>query len=217
MGTDNEQVEDRLSVFDDEPDINDWVEIFSGAFLAMLGMYFLMNPGDVVRVDVMQWFSAAMISVGAIWAGHGLKDMAVKEIRHSIVVLDSAHHDSGIDLGLIRDVLVNPAEYQSFLLQAYEEAYEDGIITEKEMAELSALQEALGLSDDEAAKIAARAAINLALKDGSVGENELKIIMDAAKAAKVSKKNCEKIMAALEDGKLDEEEEKMLSELLSSM
>ncbi|MBT3772438.1 MAG: hypothetical protein HOE92_04170 [Euryarchaeota archaeon] len=217
MGTDNEQVEDRLSVFDDEPDINDWVEIFSGAFLAMLGMYFLMNPGDVVRVDVMQWFSAAMISVGAIWAGHGLKDMAVKEIRHSIVVLDSAHHDTGIDLGLIRDVLVNPAEYQSFLLQAYEEAYEDGIITEKEMAELSALQEALGLSDDDAAKIAARAAINLALKDGSVAENELKIIMDAAKAAKVSKKNCEKIMAALEDGKLDEEEEKMLSELLSNM
>lgn len=217
MGTDDEQVEDRLSVFDDEPDINDWVEIFSGAFLAMLGMYFLMNPGEVVRAEVMQWFSAAMISVGAIWAGHGLKDMAVKEIRHSIVVLDSAHKDSGIDLGLIRDVLVNPKEYQSFLLQAYEEAYEDGIITEKEMAELSALQEALGLSDEDAAKIAARAAINLALKDGSVGENELLIIMDAAKSANISKENREKIEAALEDGKLDEEEEEMLNELLSKM
>lgn len=218
MGTDmDEQVDDRLSVFDGEPDINDWVEIFSGAFLAMLGMYFLVYPGDVVRPEIMQWFSAAMISVGAIWAGHGLKDMAVKEIRHSIVMLDSSSADSGIDLGLIRDVLINPKEYHTFLLQAYEEAYEDGIITDEEMKELSALQEALGLSDDEAALIAARAAINSALKDGQISENELALIIDVAKTAKVSKKNRDKISSALEDGKLDEEEQKMLNDLLDAV
>ena len=47
------------------------------------------------------------------------------------------------DHGLIRDVLLNPEAYRDFLLDAYREAWEDGIITEDEMEELRSFQSAL--------------------------------------------------------------------------
>ena len=34
-------VEERLSVFDDEPDLNDWVEVMCGAAMAVLGIFHL--------------------------------------------------------------------------------------------------------------------------------------------------------------------------------
>ena len=30
-------IEERLAVFDDEPDLNDWVEVMCGAAMAVLG------------------------------------------------------------------------------------------------------------------------------------------------------------------------------------
>ena len=101
-----------------------------------------------------------MVAAGAVWAGHGLKDMAVKEMRRSAAMMElsaSSSSSSSIDHGLIRDVLLNPDAYKEFLTKAYEEAWDDGIITEEELAELKQFQSALGISDEEAENISKKA------------------------------------------------------------
>ncbi|HIB59353.1 MAG TPA: hypothetical protein EYO42_02195 [Candidatus Poseidoniales archaeon] len=212
----HEIVEARLSVFDDEPDLNDWVEIFSGALMAMIGLYFLLNPGTS-GTQFMQWFSSAVFAIGAVWAGHGLKDMAVKEIRRSIAVLEATGRQDTVDYGLIRDVLLHSDQYKKFLLEAYERAYEDGIISDEEHDELQAIQAALGMTDEEAAWVATRAAINLAIRDGKISDDEMALITDAATRAKLSKKDITAISGALEDGKLDDAEKDMLNDLLGKI
>jgi hypothetical protein len=209
-------IEARLSVFDDEPDLNDWVEIFSGALMAMIGLFFLLNPGTS-GTEFMQWFSSAVVAIGAVWAGHGLKDMAVKEIRRSIAVLEATGRQDSVDYGLIRDVLTHPGQYKRFLLEAYERAFEDGVISDDELVELQAIQTALGLSDEEAAMLATRAAINSAIRDGKVSDDELALITDAASKAKLNKADIATITKALEDGKIDDSEKEMLNELLGKV
>ena len=212
----HEIIEARLSVFDDEPDLNDWVEIFSGALMAIIGLYFLLNPGNN-GTQFMQWFSSAVFAIGAVWAGHGLKDMAVKEIRRSIAVLEATGRQDTVDYGLIRDALLHSNQYKKFLLEAYERAFEDGIISDEEHDELQAIQAALGMSDEEAALVATRAAINSAIRDGKVSDDEMALITDAATKAKLSKKDLTAISGALEDGKLDDEEKDMLNDLLGKI
>ena len=72
-------VEDRLSVFDDEPDLNDWVEVMCGAAMAVLGIFHLIEPGDLVDENIMRWFAAAVVAAGSMgWAwskGHGSEKM----------------------------------------------------------------------------------------------------------------------------------------------
>ena len=180
-------VEERLAVFDDEPDLNDWVEVMCGAAMAVLGIFHLVEPGNLVDPDVMRWFAAAIVAAGAVWAGHGLKDMAVKEVRRSIAVLETADADAGgIDTGLIRDVLLNQEAYKDFLVQAYESAWEDGVISKEELAELKSFQEALGISDEEAAGMSVKAAIKSAASDGEISAEEAKAIDEAAREAKMS-------------------------------
>ena len=53
-------VEERLAVFEDEPDLNDWVEVMCGAAMAVLGIFHLIEPGELVNPDVMRWFAAAV-------------------------------------------------------------------------------------------------------------------------------------------------------------
>ena len=179
-------VEERLSVFDDEPDLNDWVEVMCGAAMVVLGVFHLVEPGTLVDPDIMRWFAAAVVAAGAVWAGHGLKDMGVKEVRRSIALLDMVNNDTGVDTGLIRDVLLNQDAYKEFLVQAYESAWEDGVITKEELQELKSFQEALGISDEEAADLNVNAAINSAAADGEITPDEAKSIETAAKAAKMS-------------------------------
>lgn len=179
-------VEERLSVFDDEPDLNDWVEVMCGAAMVVLGVFHLVEPGELVDANVMRWFSAAIVAAGAVWAGHGLKDMAVKEVRRSIALLDMTEGASGVDTGLIRDVLLNQEAYRDFLLHAYESAWEDGVITEEELKELKSFQEALGISDEDAATMNVQAAIKSAAADGEISDAEAKSIDAAAKAANMS-------------------------------
>ena len=175
-------IEDRLSVFDDEPDLNDWVEVMCGAAMAVIGIFHLVQPGELVDPDIMRWFAAAVVAAGAVWAGHGLKDMAVKEVRRSIAILELSEISSseGPNHGLIRDVLLNPEEYKSFLLEAYNSAWEDGIITEQELEELKSFQTALGISDEDAAKMNMDAAISSAAKDGDISEDEESMIKKIA-------------------------------------
>ena len=149
-------IEQRLSVFSDEPDLNDWFEVMCGAGMAVLGLFHLVTPGELVDPDLMRWFAAAVVAAGAVWAGHGLKDMAVKEMRRSNAMMEltgSPNSSGSVDHGLIRDVLLNPDAYKEFLTQAYEEAWEDGIITETELTNLKRFQSALGISDEAAESI----------------------------------------------------------------
>ena len=185
-------VEERLSVFDDEPDLNDWVEVMCGAAMAVLGIFHLVEPGNLVDPNVMRWFAAAVVAAGAVWAGHGLKDMAVKEVRRSIAVLDMADESGGVDTGLIRDVLMNQEAYRDFLVHAYEAAWEDGVITEAELKELKSFQTALGISDEEAADLNVKAAIKSAASDGEISPEEAASISDAAKAANMSEEDVTK-------------------------
>ena len=185
-------VEERLSVFDDEPDLNDWVEVMCGAAMAVLGIFHLVEPGNLVDPNVMRWFAAAVVAAGAVWAGHGLKDMAVKEVRRSIAVLDMADESGGVDTGLIRDVLMNQQAYRDFLVHAYEAAWEDGVITEAELKELKSFQTALGISDEEAADLNVKAAIKSAASDGEISPEEAASISTAAKAANMSEEDVTK-------------------------
>lgn len=184
-------VEERLAVFDDEPDLNDWVEVMCGAAMAVLGIFHLIQPGELVDPDVMRWFAAAVVAAGAVWAGHGLKDMAVKEVRRSIAILDMSQNDDGPDHGLIRDVLLNPQAYSDFLLESYAAAWEDGIITEEELEELRSFQEMLGITDEDAADMNLKAAVKSASKDGEITEEEEAALK---KAAKKAKKDGEKVV-----------------------
>ena len=177
-------VEERLSIFDDEPDLNDWVEVMCGAAMAVLGIFHLIEPGELVDENIMRWFAAAVVAAGAVWAGHGLKDMAVKEVRRSIAILDMSESvDAGPNHGLIRDVLLNPGTYRDFLLKAYDDAWEDGVITEEELNELKSFQAALGISDEDAARMNVEAAMRSAAKDGEITEEEKSSIKIAAKDA----------------------------------
>lgn len=211
MGSNDALVDERLSVFDDEADLNDWFEVIAGSLMAVIGIFQLISPGNLVDPDVMRWFAAAVTVSGIIWAAHGLKDMAIKEVRKSIVLLEMGSKQGSIDYGLIRDVILNPDAYTEFLVKEYENAFADGVITDKELEELKAIQTALGISDEDAAKMAVKSAIKSALADGKVTDDEKVMIVNAAEGLSKAKKN--KLNKALESGEITEEVEKILKSL----
>ena len=207
----------RLALFDDEPDINDWFEVALGAAMITMGLHQLFNPGGLFETGVMQWLGAAVVAMGFILLGHGIKDMLLKEVRASIVRLDMDAGSDSIDYGLIRDVLLHPDKYQQLLYDAYEMAYADGILTDEEMAELSALARVLQVPERSAARMATRAAIESALADDHVSEAELDLIVGAARPLGLSDAELARIVEALRDHDLDAEERAMLDEMLGSI
>ena len=204
-------VDERLSIFEDEPDLNDWFEVICGSLMAVIGIFQLISPGNLVDPDVMRWFAAAISVSGILWAAHGLKDMAIKEVRKSIVLLEMGSKQGSVDYGLIRDVILNPETYAEFLVKEYENAYADGVITDKELDELKTIQKALGISDEDAAKMAVRSAVRSALADGKVSDEEREMIDNAAKSLSKTKRG--KLSKALDSGKITEEVEKILQSL----
>ncbi len=215
-GADSTQNElsSRLALFDDEPDINDWFEVAIGAAMIKMGLHQLFNPGGLFETGVMQWLGAAVVAMGLILLGHGIKDMLLKEIRSSIVRLDMDGTSESIDYGLIRDVLLHPDKYQQLLYDAYEMAYADGILTDEEMSELSALARVLQVPERSAARMATRAAIESALEDDHVSEAELDLIVGAARPLGLDDAQLTRIVEALRDHDLDKEERGMLDEML---
>ena len=211
-----EELASRLSLFDDEPDINDWFEVALGAAMITMGLHQLFNPGGLFEVGVMQWLGAAVVALGFILLGHGIKDMLLKEVRSSIIRLDM-DDGSSIDYGLIRDVLLHPDKYQQLLYDAYEMAYADGILTEDERNELSALARVLQVPERSAARMATRAAIESALEDNHVSEAEMDLIVGAARPLGLSDKQLARIVEALQDHDLDSEERAMLDEMLATI
>ncbi len=215
-GADSTQNElsSRLALFGDEPDINDWFEVAIGAAMITMGLHQLFNPGGLFETGVMQWLGAAVVAMGLILLGHGIKDMLLKEIRSSIVRLDMDGTSESIDYGLIRDVLLHPDKYQQLLYDAYEMAYADGILTDEEMSELSALARVLQVPERSAARMATRAAIESALEDDHVSEAELDLIVGAARPLGLDDAQLTRIVEALRDHDLDKEERGMLDEML---
>lgn len=204
-------VSERLSVFEEEPDLNDWFEVICGSLMAVIGIFQLISPGNLVDPDVMRWFAAAVVVSGIVWAAHGLKDMAIKEVRKSIVLLEMSSNQGSVDFGLIRDVIINPEKYTQFLLKEYENAYSDGVITDEELQELKTIQDALGISDEEASSMAVRSAVKSALADGKVTDEERQMILDAAKG--LSKKAIKELTSALDSGEITKTVEKTLKSL----
>jgi len=198
-------------VFEEEPDLNDWFEVICGSLMAVIGIFQLISPGNLVDPDVMRWFAAAVVVSGIVWAAHGLKDMAIKEVRKSIVLLEMSSNQGSVDFGLIRDVIINPEKYTQFLLKEYENAYSDGVITDEELQELKTIQDALGISDEEASSMAVRSAVKSALADGKVTDEERQMILDAAKG--LSKKAIKELTSALDSGEITKTVEKTLKSL----
>lgn len=220
MATDGDagnELASRLALFDDEPDINDWFEVALGAAMITMGLHQLFNPGGLFETGVMQWLGAAVVAMGFILLGHGIKDMLLKEVRASIVRLDMDAGSDSIDYNLIRDVLLYPDQYQQLLYEAYEMAYADGILTDEEMSELSALARVLQVPERSAARMATRAAIESALADDHVSEAELDLIVGAARPLGLSDAELARIVEALRDHNLDAEERAMLDEMLGSI
>ena len=213
MSDDDQAIDERLSVFEDEPDLNDWFEVICGSLLAVIGLFQLISPGDLVDVDVMRWFAAAVMVAGIMWAAHGLKDMAIKEVRKSIVLLEMSGRQGSVDHGLIRDVLLNPEAYTDFLVKEYEAAFEDGYLSDEELSELKAIQAALGITDEEAAKLALEGAIKSALADGKVSDDEREMIEKAADTAGLSKAKKTKLAKALDSGEIGTDAKKILESL----
>ena len=179
--------------------------------MAVIGIFQLISPGDLVDPDVMRWFAAAVAVAGIVWAAHGLKDMAIKEVRKSIVLLEMGSKQGSIDFGLIRDVILNPESYTEFLIKEYENAYADGVITQKELDDLSKIQEILGISDEDAVGLAVKGAIKSALADGKVTDEERAMIEEAA--SKLSKAKKSKLMKALDEGNITDDVEDILKSL----
>ena len=80
-----------------------------------------------------------------------------------------------------------------------------------ELEELKAIQTALGISDEEAAKMAVKSAVKSALADGKVSKDERAMINKAAEGLSKAKKN--KLEKALDSGKITDEIEKILHSL----
>jgi len=199
----------------DEKDVNDWLELFWGSLLVVIGLNQLMHPGVLFAPITMQWLASGVIALGLAWMGHGLKDMAVKEMRAPLE--PSTESKRIIDYGLIRDVLLHPNQYGKFLQEAYERAYEDGILTEEEHEELTQLSMALEIPPRQAARIATRASINAAVNDGKVTEAELALIEGAMESAGLTNEDRENIRDALEDGIIDDDEKVMLDDILGKV
>lgn len=202
---------------EDEPDVNDWVEIFWGCFLVAIGLHRLFHPGDLLSESAMRWIAGGVVGLGIAWIGHGLKDMMVKETRRSTAALLDGETNPSVDYSLIRDVLLHPSEYRSFLQFAYEQAFSDGVLTEDEASELSEIAKVLDLTNPEVSRIATIAAINSALADGKVSETERILIHHAAMPLGLSSEQLQAIDSALEDGVIDAEERSMLMNMIGGL
>ncbi|HJM66808.1 MAG TPA: hypothetical protein QF555_04610 [Candidatus Thalassarchaeaceae archaeon] len=214
---DGERASNVLLNLEDEPDVNDWVEIFWGCFLVAIGLHRLFHPGELLDESAMRWIAGGVVGLGIAWIGHGLKDMMVKETRRATAALLNGETEPSVDYSLIRDVLLHPSEYRSFLQFAYEQAFSDGILTEDEVSELSEIAKALDLTNPEISRIATIAAINSALTDGKVSEAERILIHHAATPLGFSSEQFQAIDAALEDGVIDDAERSMLMEMIGGL
>ena len=104
---------------------------------------------------------------------------------------------------------------KTLVLGKWEEARSENILTSEDIEDLIKVAIELGLESTEIGQYATRVAIQHAIADGHVDDEEAKLIKKAAELAGLSPEQVDKIFEAVSDGKIDEEEEKLLKNLLS--
>ena len=125
-----------------------------------------------------------------------------------IVLLISCSENEQTKL-IVEDIPDDPV--LTILIKEYENAYADGVITQKELDDLTKIQEILGISDEDAVGLAVKGAIKSALADGKVTDEERAMIEEAA--SKLSKAKKSKLMKALDEGNITDDVEDILKSL----
>ena len=103
------------------------------------------------------------------------------------------------------------------LLVLYERAYSNWEIDEEELENLKLLNAELELSDADAAKIATKAAINVAMMDNMLSEDEWPHIEGHAKMAGLSNDEMKNLKRILSIGKISKSDRKVLDEMLGKL
>ena len=81
-----EELASRLSLFDDEPDINDWFEVALGAAMITMGLHQLFNPGGLFEVGVMARGRSCRLWIHFAWP---------RNQRHVAKRSSFIHHSTG--------------------------------------------------------------------------------------------------------------------------
>ncbi|MBT4406399.1 MAG: AI-2E family transporter [Euryarchaeota archaeon] len=112
-----------------------------------------------------------------------------------------------------RPLAILMSERAPNLLEAYESALEDGLLSGDERDDLERMRVTLGLSIEDSEKFAALAAINIVLREGGSVEGEQMEYICAAVASELTEKESGKMQNALETGLFGESEMKRLKQL----
>ena len=103
---------------------------------------------------------------------------------------------------------------KTLVLGKWKEARANKILTTSEIEDLIQVAINLGLESTEIGQYTTKLAIEHAIADGTVDDSETALIKKAAELAGLSPEQVEKIFDALSDGIIDEEERKLLQNLL---
>mgnify|MGYP000169751638 FL=1 len=103
---------------------------------------------------------------------------------------------------------------KTLVLGKWEEARSGNVLTSVDIEDLIQVAMELGLESTEIGQYATKVAIQNAIADGHVDEEEAKLIKKAAELAGFSPEQVEKIFDAVSDGHIDEEEQIILQNLL---
>jgi hypothetical protein len=112
-----------------------------------------------------------------------------------------------------RPLAILMSERAPNLLEAYESALEDGLLSGDERDDLERMRVTLGLSIEDSEKFAALAAINIVFREGGSVEGEQMQYICAAVASELTEKESEKMQTALDTGLFGESEMKILKQL----
>ncbi len=104
---------------------------------------------------------------------------------------------------------------KTLVLGKWEEARTNKILSSSEIEDLIKVAKNLGLESIKIGQFATKLAIEHAIADGTVDNNEAKLIKNAAEMAGLSPEQVKKVFDALSDGIIDEEERGILKNLLN--
>ena len=102
-----------------------------------------------------------------------------------------------------RPIAILMSERAPNLLEAYQEALADGVLTSDEISNLSRIQQKMGFTDETMDKMAGLAAINHALETGNVSEDEKGLVLRAAEMV-LGSRHLKMLKTSLKAGVIDE-------------
>ena len=102
-----------------------------------------------------------------------------------------------------RPIAILMSERAPDLLEAYQDALADGVLTSEEISNLSRIQHKMGFTDETMDKMAGLAAINHALETGTVSEDETKLVLRAADMV-LGSRHLKMLKTSLKAGIIDE-------------